>query len=225
MRITSASARLLLACALYACASCTTIAPRAPRWRPGEWILQGQAGVRTFDVAERESGSIAVDVDEVGPAPFVGGGGQWKYGEGALDLGAELMLGLGWRPGFVGVYFDGDSGLVTQVDVDAFVADLGGGLFASKFLGGTARVYGAAGPMLQVVAYSESDPDTKDADFDSSGFGAGWYARGGVELLASDGLMLGVGARWSDTRTNLGADLGDLRLSGVDWFVSVSTGF
>jgi hypothetical protein len=37
--------------------------------------------------------------------------------------------------------------------------------------------------------------------------------------------MLGVGARWSDTRTNLGADLGDLRLSGVDWFVSVSTGF
>jgi hypothetical protein len=181
--------------------------------------------VRTFDTAERESGSVAVDVDELGPAPFVGGGGQWKYGEGALDAGAEVMLGLGWRPSFLGIYVDGDSGARVQVDVDAFVADLGGGVCVSSFLGDAARVYGAAGPLVQVVAYSESDPAVEGADFDASGFGAGWYARGGFELLVSDGVMVGVGARWSDTTTNLGADLGDLRLSGVDWFLSATTGF
>jgi len=220
MRILSPS--ILLSCA---CVGCTTVAPRAPKWRPGEWIMQGQAGVRTFDVAERESGSVVVDVDEIGPAPYVGGGGQWKYGEGALDIGAEVMLGLGWRPGFVGAYFDGESGTTLEVDIDAFVADLGGGLCVGSFLGDSARAYAAAGPLVQVVAYSESDPVVEGEDIDASGFGAGWYARGGFELLVSDGMMVGVGARWSDTTTNLGSDLGDLRLSGVYWFISASTGF
>ncbi|MEY2807394.1 MAG: hypothetical protein ACK57N_06345 [Planctomycetia bacterium] len=225
MRSSPVSRRLLCACLSFACASCASIAPREPRWRPGEWILQGQAGLRTFDVAEREADTVSVEVDELSPAPFVGGGGQWKHGEGPVDVGAEVMLGLGWRPGFVGVYFDSATGAAVQVDIDAFVADLGGGLFASTFVADRLRVHGAVGPLVQIVAYSESDPDIDGAEFDASGFGAGWYARGGVELLVADGVMMGVGARWTDTRTNLGSDLGDLRLSGVDWFLSVSTGF
>ena len=58
-----------------------------------------------------------------------------------------------------------------------------------------------------------------------TGFGVGWYARTGIEYLLNPGMMMGIGARWSDSRVDLGSELGDLELDGTQVFLTVTKGF
>jgi len=140
-----------------------------------------------------------------------------------VDYGAEGLLGLGWSFDSVSFSFD-DEASIDDVDLELYFGDLGGGVFASAFLADKARVHVAAGPMIQLVSYSESDPAGGD-EVDASGLGFGWYARTGIEVVASDGVMAGIGVRWNDTTTNLDDDRGDLRFTGLDWLLSISMGF
>ncbi|MFT7671441.1 MAG: opacity protein-like surface antigen, partial [Planctomycetota bacterium] len=109
---------------------------------------------------------------------------------------------------------------------DMFMLDLSGGPFASINLGEKLRAYGAIGPLMQFVNYEH---ESKDSDVfineSSTGFGLGWYSRLGIELAVSNALMVGLGARWVDSRVDLSDGLGDLDVKGSQVFLTFTTGF
>ena len=216
-----------------------TLSPRAPEspqepirieprkkqleWHPGQPLMQGFFGVSTFEhVAVDDSGPVHVDGDkgDLDEFPMIGGGGQWKLGGEGMDLGLEGLLSFGWR-GDAEAFVIGGGGAAVAVDVDLLVFELFGGPFASFFLGGKTRVYGAAGPLLQWADYSQSGNGLGD---DGSGFGYGWYARTGFEVALDSRTLLGLGVRWSDTEVDLGGSLGDLELEGAQVALTVSSG-
>jgi hypothetical protein len=56
----------------------------------------------------------------------------------------------------------------------------------------------------------------------SGGFGVGYYARTGLELLLGHGALAGVAVRWSDSTIDLDGNRGDLDLSGFQIVLTFS---
>jgi hypothetical protein len=197
--------------------------PKAPEWHPGQPLMQGFLGVSEYQrVSVDDGGSGRVDGDEgeLDQIPLIGGGGQWKLGGERMDFGLEGLLSFGWR-GDAEAFVIGGGGAAVAIDVDLFVFEIFGGPFASVFLGEKLRLYGAAGPLLQWADYSQEGNGLAD---DGSGFGAGWYARTGLEFVLPSRTLLGFGVRWSDSSVDLGSGLGDLELEGLQAVVTVSRG-
>jgi hypothetical protein len=107
------------------------------------------------------------------------------------------------------------------LDVDVLVLDFFGGPFLSKLLGDRVRIYAGAGPIVHFLEYSQED-ETGTMDDDGSGFGAGVYGRGGIEFLLPSGTLVGFGLRYSEAEVDLGADLGDFELRGVQALITVT---
>jgi hypothetical protein len=192
-------------------------------WQPGRMLMQGFLGVSAFEhVAVDDGGAGPVDGDdgELDQIPLIGGGAQWKLGGERVDFGLEGMLSFGWR-GDAEAFVIGGGGAAVAIDVDLLLFELYGGPFASLFLGDKLRLYGAAGPILQFADYAQSGGGLAE---DGSGFGAGWYARTGLEFALPSRTLIGFGARWSNTSVDLGSDLGDLELEGLQAMVTVSRG-
>lgn len=183
-----------------------------PRWRQGAPLMQGFLGAVLYE-GERSGGSrpsVSVDYDDM-QVPTIGGGAQWKLGGDKIDVGLEAMLAFSWRADAAAIAVGG-GGAAVAVDVDLFVFDLYGGPFASMFLGDNLRVYASVGPLMQWAQYEESSLVN---DGNSAGFGLGYYARTGLEVVLGRGTMIGLGVRWSDSTVDLDSDSGDLDLSGV----------
>jgi hypothetical protein len=152
--------------------------------------------------------------------PFFGGGGQWVLGGGALDYGVEAGAAFSmWAE--AEAIIAGGGGALIAVDVDLFLLDFYGGGFASVFLGRNLRLFAAAGPLLQLAFHDQSGDDF---DEDGTGAGLGWYTRGGLDVILPSGLMVGLGVRWTDARVDVGSDLGDLELDGIQVYLSATTG-
>jgi opacity protein-like surface antigen len=233
--------RSLLACLSLLCAACTSSAPaRAPElraatqedfdipsrsaleWRDGQTLLQGFIGWTTFSEVSVEGDGAEIDGDrgDVDEFPLIGGGGQLKLGGERVDFGVEGLLSFGGRAN-AEAFVIGGGGAAVAIDVDMLVFELYGGPFASVFLGDKLRLYGAAGPLMQFIEYEQEGNGFED---DGSGFGAGFYARTGLELALPSRMLIGIGTRWSDTSVDLGGNLGDLDVEGLEWLITVSRG-
>lgn len=197
--------------------------PKRPDWHPGQALMQGFLGVSQFEhVSVDDGGPGEVDGDDgdLDQLPLIGGGGQWKLGGERVDFGLEGLLSFGWQ-GDAEAFVIGSGGAAVAIDVDLLVFELFGGPFASVFLGDKLRLYGAAGPLLQWADYSQEGNGLAD---DGSGFGAGWYARTGLEFVLPSRTLIGFGVRWSESTVDLGGSLGDLELEGLQAVLTVSRG-
>jgi opacity protein-like surface antigen len=187
--------------------------------------MQGFFGASTFDHFERTGGS-GPDVEASSSStqmPVIGGGGQWKLGGKELDFGLELMFSFSGRANATAFAFGG-SGATIAVSIDMLVFELYGGPFVSCFLGDSARVYASAGPLMEWVDYDEQIPGTT-THTSGDGFGTGVYARTGIEFALDDSMMLGLGARWSNSTVDLGYGLGDLDVDGFQFVLTITEGF
>jgi hypothetical protein len=183
-----------------------------PRWRQGAPLMQGFFGAVLYE-GERSGGTrpeVDIEYDDM-QVPTIGGGAQWKLAGDRIDIGVEAMLAFSWRSDATAIAVGG-GGAAVAVDVDLFVFDLYGGPFASMFLGDNVRLYASVGPLMQWAEYEES---SLFDDGNSSGFGLGYYARTGLELMVGRGSMIGMGVRWSDSAVDLSSESGDLDLRGV----------
>lgn len=192
------------------------------RWAPGRTMVQGYFGVLNLSDADREGGSIAgaEGGDDFESIPTLGGGGMYKIGGQRIDWGLEGMLAFSGRAN-AAAFVAGGGGAAIAVDVDLLVFDLYGGPFISAFLGDRLRAYGAAGGLLQWASWDQDGAAAANSG-DGDGFGGGVYARTGLEFLINPGMLLGFGARWSDSTVDLSGSLGDLDLEGVQYVVTVS---
>jgi hypothetical protein len=189
-------------------------------WAYGQSLLQGFFGWTDYsDVSTSGSAQIDGDSGDLDQIPLIGGGGQIKLAGERLDFGLEGLLSFGGRADAV-AFVAGGGGAVVAVDVDLLLFELYGGPFLSMFLGDRLRVYAAAGPLMQWAEWDQSG-----AVGDSgSGFGAGFYARTGLEFVLPSHTLIGFGVRWSDTTVDLGGDLGDLDIRGAEGLITVSEG-
>jgi hypothetical protein len=193
-------------------------------WNPGQMLMQGYLGViylSEFSLDRAGAPPVELEEDEYEVLPAVGGGGQWKLAGKSLDFGIEWFLAMSGRTDLEAFASSGGSA-VAVFDVDLLVLEGYGGPFVSCFLGDRLRLYGGAGPLLQWVGYDQSDEANDDED--AEGSGGGVYARTGFEFLLPSGKLVGLGARWTESSVDLGGDLGDLDLSGLDVFFSYSYG-
>lgn len=95
------------------------------------------------------------------------------------------------------------------------------GLSADLDLGRRFRLYGGAGPVLQ---YGEIEvrSETGGEDYLDNGFGLGWYARAGLEFSIYPGGWIGLGARWLDSRVDLGAGGEDASIEALQLLFTAS---
>lgn len=193
---------------------------KRPEWRPGQPYLQGYVGVGFVDELTRRGGddpNVEADFDTY---PTIGGGGQWKLGGERVDWGIEGLLAFGGRVD-AAAFTSGGGGAAIALRIDMLLFDIYGGPFASAFLGERVRVYAGAGPLVQWASYEQSD----GLSGSGTGFGVGYYGRGGIEFLITPGTLAGIGARWADSRVDLGSGLGDVDVRGSQVFVTVTRGF
>jgi hypothetical protein len=192
--------------------------PSGPRWRKGQALQQGYIGVTTYDKIERDGGrfpNVDGDRGNLDEMFMIGGGGQWKLNGEGVDFGLEGFLQLQGR-GNAEAFVIGGGGAAVAVDVDLFIFDFYGGPMISTFLGDSVRIYAGAGPTIGWAFYDQ-------AIADGSGFGYGWYARTGLELVLGR-FMLGGAARWTDSHYDLGGGLGDVDVKGFQWMITFTTG-
>ena len=189
---------------------------------PGMVLAQGMIGITRMENLETDRVEGSNDFNQM---PLIAGAFQWPLWGNRIDLGLEAGGSLSFRTNGGGFYFR-SGGAVVAVNIDTFLFDLNGGLFASTHLGDKLRLYGGAGPLLQFANYSyQPDIAGTISSRSSSGFGGGWYARAGLEIVVSRAMMIGIGARWSDSQVSLGSGLGNLDVSGTQAFVSFTSGF
>lgn len=193
---------------------------RAPDPYPGQPLMQGYFGATRIESFELTGGGALVEEPDIVQTPFLGGGGQWALGGGRVDLGVEAGLAFSFRTDG-GAFASGPDGAVVAVDVDLLLVDLYGGLFASTFLGERWRVYGAAGPLMQLASL---DTEGEGVDDSGSGFGLGYYLRGGIEFVLASHTMIGLGARWSQSTIDFSDGFGDVGLDLSQLYFSVTTG-
>lgn len=197
-------------------------APEPPKheWRKGEPLMQGFLGASFFEHVSVDGGSgVEVDGDDgdLDQLPLIGGGGQWKLGGERVAMGLEGLFSLSGRGSTEAFVVSG--GAAIAIDVDILLFELYGGPFVSMDLGEKMRLYGAVGPVLQFANYDQSGGGFSD---DGSGFGTGFYGRAGLEFELPSRTYIGFGARWSETTVDLGGDLGDLEMDGVQALFTVS---
>jgi hypothetical protein len=191
---------------------------RVRPWAPGEPLMHGFLGVSAFRRVEVEDGSVDGDEGDADELPTIGGGAQWKLGGSRSDFGLEGLLALSGRAN-AEAFVVGGGGAAVAIDVDLLLLELYGGPFASLWLGEKLRLYGAAGPLLQFADYQQTGGGLAD---DGSGFGYGYYGRAGLEFALPSRTLIGLGVRWSDSSVDLGGDLGDLELEGLQFLLTVS---
>lgn len=195
---------------------------RRPRWEIGQVLLQGFIGVGYPQSVTLEGGGDPVEIDDsqLDNLPVIGGGAQLKLAGEAIDFGVEAMMSFAFRSDLQ-AFAVGGGGAVVALDVDVLVLDFFGGPFVSKLLGDRIRVYAGAGPIVQYLEYSQRD-DAGTMDVDTSGFGAGFYTRGGIEFLLPGGTLVGFGVRYSESDVDLGSGFNDFELSGMQALITVT---
>jgi hypothetical protein len=195
---------------------------RRPRWEIGQVLLQGFIGVGYLESVTIQGGGDPVEIDDsqLDNLPVIGGGGQLKLAGEGLDFGVEAMLSFAFRSDLQ-AFAVGGGGAVVALDVDVLVLDFFGGPFLSKMIGDRVRVYAGAGPIVHYLEYAQED-DAGAMDEDTSGSGAGFYSRGGIEFLLPSGTLVGFGVRYSDADVDLGAGFGDFELRGVQALITVT---
>jgi opacity protein-like surface antigen len=190
---------------------------------PGQTFAQGMLGVSYLSESNFDDSATnpaVIQDSDIQQVPMIGGAFQHALWGDRVDAGLEVGGTFGFQSGgaFVAT---GGGGLVVAVDVDMFLFDLFAGPFVSVPLGNKTRIYGGAGPVMQ---FAEWDQRGDGIDQSGSGFGTGLYARTGLEFEVTPAILIGIGARWSDTQVSLGSGLGNLDLAGTQAMVTFTAG-
>lgn len=194
---------------------------------PGQVIAQGMLGASLLTDVSRTGGDYppVTESGDLERLPMIAGSFQWPMWGKRIDAGLEAGGSLGFRTG-AGYFRAGGSGLQVALEIDMYIFDLFGGPFVSTSLGDKVRIWGGAGPLMQFVNYSQDGTQgDEDISASSTGFGTGYYVRTGIDLMATKSMMVGIGARWVDSRTSLGSGLGNLDMQGTQLFVAFTSGF
>jgi hypothetical protein len=197
--------------------STVSYAPPPPP-RPAGY-LQGLFGVSEVRVKDIGTGNF--DDSDDAQMPLIGGAVQRPLTGDNLRLGVEGGFLFGWA-GNVETIVVGGGGVAITGSNDLFLTEGFGGLYADVMLGQKVRLYGGAGGLIDwaIVDLTYSDPGSGFFDLSGSGFGFGWYTRAGFELLLQSGMAVGFCWRWFDTSIDIGGDIGDLDLEGMQYMLT-----
>lgn len=161
--------------------------------------------------------------------PMLGVVGHLPFDNDKFNYGMEAGLLFGWRRRDVSAYSNLNT-TVIRVDTSLNTLDMFVGLFWSRVIGGSTRVFVGAGPSMMFADYDgDQDEDdgsgnTTTVDTSESAFGIGGYARAGVEFRLRDGSMMGLCVR--GVRNNLDfSHTKDQDVTGVQAFITYSRGF
>ncbi|MEM6674067.1 MAG: hypothetical protein AAF726_14575 [Planctomycetota bacterium] len=191
-------------------------------------VVQGFVGITEFTTADTRTGSPGIEILDSGieTFPMLGGAFQRALWNGPIQFGLEGGLSFGWDSNAT-LLSTSTGAIVTESENDVFLLDGFAGVYANLPLRAGIRLYAGAGPVLQYGAVSATflSPGSSPEPVEEDGFGGGWYARTGVDIVVSPGTMLGFGIRWIDTYVDLGPTLRDLQLEGMQFGFTVSQGF
>jgi len=197
-------------------------AERTPRRVSG---LVGVMEVTTFDLSLKPGlGQVVSDNDIT--MPMFGAQTQIPIRSGGIEFGFEAGFSFGWKSDREAIQIDDGTFLITS-DNQVRIGDLSGGLYVAVPIGERARIYGGAGPVLQwtSVDLEFDSPLGGNTNVDENGFGAGYYARTGVDVDMGQGTLVGLFGRWVDSSADLGGPLDDVELETIQFGLSVTASY
>lgn len=183
----------------------------------------------SFDQASSVDPSLEAESD-LSTMIFLGVARQMPLTGERFQAGIESGFDLGWGS-------DKDSSregpLYVSITNDLFTADVFLGGYLSAKLANRARAYVGAGPILMYGWMHQKTKDrdesipgfSREKDHRKHGFGAGVYARTGVDILIQDQMMVGFGVRALSVSLDFGSDIDDADLKGPQFYVTWAVGF
>ncbi|MBW2503969.1 MAG: outer membrane beta-barrel protein [Deltaproteobacteria bacterium] len=196
--------------------------------------VQGYVGAAGFDgdsltfVEDSNTEPGTTSTTDLSTMPFLGLAGQFAFSPDETHCGIDASLLFGWRSDDSSVTA-GNGQARIEIDSSLWLLDLAIGLYAQTTLGTSWRIYAAAGPVLLFGEYSG---DTKDEDLtvtptaerenniSDSAFGAGGYAKLGLEYALSGDSYIGVAIRGLATNLDFDSALDDDGLTGIQGFIT-----
>jgi hypothetical protein len=187
-------------------------------------LLQGYIGVsflddEDYDLESSVGDLVDSDLDEL---PVFG----FAYEHPLIGRRIQLGVELGSSASFEGdrAYVDVGGATAVVADNDLLLIDLFGGLSVSTVLGQRTRLFLGVGPLLQFgrVELEFDDGMGGVEQIDESGFGAGVYARGGIELELSRGTYVGLTLRHKDAEIGLSDEIDEFEFESNEILISVS---
>ncbi len=154
--------------------------------------------------------------------PF--GGGTFKYG---IETGALFSLDSDVRS--YSASSGGGGGQVTvSVDVNSLLFDYFFGGYLSFEPTKWLRLNVGAGPLL-IFAMWETEPEASAPDDiideSESGFGAGLYARAGIDIFLTEKIGISVGARISESSLSFEDTAGKVDVDGWQYYFGIAFRF
>ena len=196
---------------------------QAPLKRRRDNLATGMVGVTDLTVSDIDIDSSRGEiVDNNGMTlPLLGGVFQHPVSGDRTQLGVEGGFTFGWQGDVIGVAVGGGN-VVVAADNDVFLTDIFVGAYADTLLGDKTRVYVGAGPLLQWVNLNIDweDPNSGHVHTSENGFGYGYYARTGLEVMVRPGMYVGLGVRWIDAKVDLSGIVNEFDTEGMQYFLT-----
>jgi hypothetical protein len=152
------------------------------------------------------------------------------YGEMAR-VGLETGALFNWKSdtrGYAASSGSGGGTIAISVDINQFLFDYFFGGYVSLQPLKWFRLYVGAGPLLIYGSreIDEQDPTTSQVETKSeSGFSAGVYGRGGIDIIISEIFILGAGIRGIKTGLSFNDTVGNVDVEGWQYFGVISFRF
>jgi hypothetical protein len=164
------------------------------------------------------------------PLPLLGGAWGTPPRGDRFQYGLEASFLIGTQVDKLNYLYAGGGGLRISLSTSLWLFDLAGGAYANLYLdpGKKVRIYAAAGPQLMYATYRENRDFSDGSDSTSSSnnaFGAGAYARAGIEFRIHNSGMAGLGVRNTWSSMNFSNAGGSSHLNGTAVFATYTLGF
>ena len=171
---------------------------------------------------------ISNDDPQVGGGDYevtlFGAAAQKPFWGSRAQAGLEVGALLNWKSETRAYAASGGGGggsLAVSVDIQQFLCDYFFGGYVSVQPLKWFRLYIGAGPLLIYGSREtdETDPATSQTEKKSeSGFGAGVYGRGGIDIVFTKNFMLGAGVRGTQTGLSFSDTAGKVDVEGWQYF-------
>jgi hypothetical protein len=152
------------------------------------------------------------------------------YGE-MSQVGIETGALFNWKSDVRAYAASSGSGggtIAISVDINQFLFDYFFGGYVSLQPLKWFRLYVGAGPLLIYGSREtdEKDPTTSQVETKfESGFSAGVYGRGGIDIIISEDFILGAGIRGTKTGLSFNDTVGNVDVEGWQYFGVISFRF
>jgi len=154
--------------------------------------------------------------------PF--GGETFKYG---LETGALFSMDSDVRS-FSASSGSGGGTVAISVDINSFLIDYFFGVYLGFEPAKWLRLNVGAGPLL-IWGKRETEPEASvPEEFNSeseSGFGAGLYARAGIDIFLTENFGLNAGARINETTLSFEDTTGEIDIEGWQYYFGIAFHF